>query len=118
MKVTIKTLVDELKMDILAGNTSSDREVYGAYPCDLLSWVMANINENCVWVTVHTHVNIIAVASLTGIPCIIIPENIKIEPYTVEKANDEGVTLLGTSMNSYEICTSIYDLIRKKEDSQ
>ena len=80
----------------LVTDTINDKLIKGAYCGDLLSWVMANINDNYVWVTVHTHVNIIAVASLTGIPCIVIPENIKIEPYTVEKANDEGVILLGT----------------------
>jgi len=116
MSITIDTLVRELNMNVLAGKQWTCRELAGAYPCDLLSWVMAHINSDFAWVTVHTHVNIIAVAKLTGIPCVIIPENIDVEPYTLKKAEDEEVVLLGTSMNSYEICTSIYDLLREKKN--
>ena len=42
--------------------------------CDV-SHAMANIKDGNVWVTVHTNINIAAVASLTNTACVIIPEN-------------------------------------------
>jgi len=38
------------------------------------------------WITVHTHVNIVAVALMADIPCIIIPEGIEVEEATIKKA--------------------------------
>ena len=41
-----------------------DREVRCGYTCDLLSWVMAHGEEGMAWVTVQTHMNVVAVAVL------------------------------------------------------
>ena len=47
-----------------------------------------------VWITVQTHMNIVAVAVLTEIACIIIPEGIQVEEEVLNKAENEGVVIL------------------------
>jgi len=42
------------------------------------------------WITVHTHVNIVAVALMADIPCIIIPEGIEVEEATIKKSCGRG----------------------------
>lgn len=81
-----------------------DREVTCGYTCDLLSWVMAKGREGCAWVTVQTHMNVIAVASLHDMACIICPEGIETEPPSVAKAAQEGIAVLCSKKTAYEIC--------------
>lgn len=101
--------VKELLADerfVCANNTVSlDREIESGYVGDLLSWVMANADNNCAWVTIQTHMNIIAVATLLEMACIIIPEGAEIEKDTLAKATEENIPIITTEMNGYQVCT-------------
>ena len=89
----------------LSGENVADREVQGAYCCDLLSWVMAHGAAGMAWVTVQTHMNVIAVATLHEMSCVIIPEGAQMVdinqmnelpfPTAVKKAVEEARKLLG-----------------------
>lgn len=87
---------------------SSPREVACAYTCDLLSWVMAKGKPGLAWVTVQTHMNVIAIASLHDIACIICPEGIQMEAPCLEKAEQEGIAVLFSEKTAYEICGLLY----------
>lgn len=80
------------------------REVTGGYACDLLSWVMTHGRTGTAWVTVQTHLNVVAVATLLDFSAVIIPEGIEVPEATIAKAADEGVALLATKKTAYEIC--------------
>ena len=79
-------------------------EVASGYVCDLLSWVMARGQQNAAWVTVQTHINVVAVASLHDMACIILPENLLMEEAPLAKADEEGVAVLSSPLSAYEIC--------------
>ena len=100
--------VSELRELIQAENMtpalSEDREITSGYACDLLSWVMAHGDEGMAWVTVQTHMNVIAVAVLSEMACIVLPENIRMEAESLQKANDEGMAVLTSPLTAYEIC--------------
>ena len=81
-----------------------DREITCGYTCDLLSWVMAHGDEGMAWVTVQTHLNVIAVAVLSDMACVVLPENIRMEEESLQKARDEGMAVLTTPLTAYEIC--------------
>jgi serine kinase of HPr protein (carbohydrate metabolism regulator) len=108
--MNIKSIVEKLRLKVLAGENELDKEVRIGYCCDLLSWVMAHGPQNGIWITVQTHTNIIAVATLLDIACIIIPENISIDDRTIEKAKEEGIVLLSSSMSSYELAGRLYQM--------
>jgi serine kinase of HPr protein (carbohydrate metabolism regulator) len=97
-------LRDKLNLNVLGGREGLDRDVSGAYCCDLLSWVMSHGKKGDAWITVQTHPNIVAVASLLELSCIIIPEEIEVEKITLEKADQERITILQSKENSYSIC--------------
>ena len=82
----------------------SDKENECGYVGDLLSWVMGNADAGCAWVTIQTHVNIVAVAVLVEMSCIIIPELAELEEETVVKATEEGIPIFQTPKNAFEIC--------------
>jgi hypothetical protein len=94
--------------------SAGDMEVTGAYTGDLLSDVMAHTKKRYVWVTVQTHVNIIAVASLKELAAIIIASNREMDNETVERATMEKVNLYGTALNSFEVSGRLYELLKGK----
>ncbi len=96
-------LVSELASLIGAENKTpqvADSEISCGYTCDLLSWVMAKGKAGCAWVTVQTHMNVVAVASLHDMACIICPEGIEPEEDSVNKAADEGIAVLKSPKTS------------------
>ena len=83
---------------------SLDKEVKSGYACDLLSWVMAQGREGTAWITVQTHMNVVAVASLNDMACIILPEDIQMEEAPLMKAQEENIPVLRSPLSAYEIC--------------
>jgi len=112
ISVTVKELAQMLGYKIINKSDSINKKVTGVYACDLLSHAMAKVNEGDVWITVHTNLNVIAVASLTNCACVMIPENIDIEDQTVERANEKGVALLSCSKSSALICYEILSALK------
>ena len=73
-----------------------DREIACGYTCDLLSHVMA-------WITVQTHMNVIAVAALMDFACVVFPEGLPVEAAIVDKARQEDVILLSSGQTAFEL---------------
>ena len=94
----------ELKL-IVEGDM--DAEVTGGYMGDLLSVVMGDADEGQAWITIQSHVNIVAVASLKGVPVIIIAQGFEPDEETMESAKEEGITLLGTDLDSFSIAKKL-----------
>jgi predicted transcriptional regulator len=109
--MTVAELAEKLEMKVLAGERGTGREIAGVYVGDLLSWVMSHANKGDAWITVHTHLNIVAVALLAEVSCIIIPEGIIAEQAALKKAEQENITILGSGMTAYEICWKIHNIL-------
>ena len=106
--MTIKELALSIDAKNLTPALDSEREINGGYACDLLSWVMAHGEEGMAWTTVQTHMNVIAVAALHDMACVIIPEGITMEDEVINKAEAEGIAVLSSPLSSYEICGRMY----------
>lgn len=96
---TVKDLAEKTGWSVIAGN--ADKEISSAYVCDLLSWVMSHGREGTAWVTVQTHLNVVAIASLHDFSCVIIPEDIPVSVETINAANEKGVCILSAKCTSY-----------------
>ncbi len=79
-------------------------EVTCGYSCDLLSWVLAHGKQGMAWATVQTHVNVIAVAVLMEMACVILTEGVELEEASLKKALAEGMPVLATDKTAYEVC--------------
>lgn len=86
------------------------REVSSAYCSDMLSCVMTGAAHHSVWVTLQAHQNIVAVAALLELSAIIITENALPDAATIEKAEEEGIILLGTPLKNFEVCGKLWHL--------
>lgn len=108
MKLT--KLVEELALTVQAAQKGLEREVKGGYASDLLSDVMANSQEGDIWVTIQVHPNIVAVAALRDLAGIILANGRQPDAETVQRAEEEGIPLLGTSLPTFEIVGRLYRL--------
>ncbi|MGE4283223.1 MAG: DRTGG domain-containing protein [Clostridia bacterium] len=108
--MTVKELAEGLNFKVIGGEGGLGKEVEGCYICDLLSWVMSHAQKGNIWITVQTNINIIAVAVLTEVGCIIIPEDIEVDAQTIARANREEVPLLSSSLDSYKIVQGFLSL--------
>ena len=106
--------LSELSLKLGLANVTkeiTDCEVTGCYIGDLLSWVMGRAQPGNIWITVQTNVNILAVATLTEVSAIVVPENITVDLPTVSKAETQGLNILKSDKTSYELAKAIGELI-------
>ena len=102
--MTVKGLAAAIRARNLTPEVDDGKTITCAYTCDLLSWVMSHGEEGMAWVTVQTHLNVIAVAVLADMACVVLPESIDMEAESLKKATDEGMCVLSSPMTAYEIC--------------
>ena len=88
-----------------------DREVDGAYMGDLLSWVMGKADSSNVWITIMSNINVIAVATLTDVSCVVLAEGVKLDPEVMSTAEAKGVNVLSSALSAYEIAKLISGII-------
>lgn len=86
--------------------------VKGCYVSDLLSDVLAKSNEGDLWITQHTHSNIVAVASVKGLSVVIVVGGNRIPGETKEKARAQGVTLAECGLSAFEAAGVVYNLLK------
>ena len=79
-----------------------DREVNGAYIGDLLSWVMGRAQEDNAWITIMSNVNIIAVASLSDVACVILAEGVTLDDELRATAEQKGINFVKTQLPAFE----------------
>lgn len=96
---------------VYADEEALEKEVNSLYIGDLLSWVMGHASENQAWLTVQSHLNIIAVALLKEISCVVILEDAEIPQETLDKAAEEHLAILSTSMDAYSFAVKYNSLI-------
>lgn len=102
--MTIAELAALIEAENMTPDLPTDREITCGYTCDLLSWVMAHGEEGMAWVTVQTHMNVVAVAVLADMACVVLPESIDMPKESIEKAADEGLVILKSPLTAYAIC--------------
>jgi len=68
---------------------------------------MSHAKANDAWCTVLTHVNIIAIASLLQIACVIVCEDAQIDSDTIRKANLENINLIKTSLSNVDVISKL-----------
>jgi hypothetical protein len=108
--MTIREVVDSLPLEILACPEDLAKEVTGGYASDLLSDVIANSKAGNLWITMQTHRNIVAVATLKELAAVILVNGRTPDPETLEKAREEKAVLLGSRLPAFELVGRLYGL--------
>lgn len=104
--MNVKDLIERLSLEEITV-ADYDREVTGGYAGDLLSWVMGRAQDGDAWVTIMTNINVIAVASLADVACVVLAENVPVEEDVVKTAAAKGVTLVRSPEPTFALCKRI-----------
>ena len=102
--MNIRELATLLDAKIIEEGSSPEQTITCGYTCDLLSWVLAHGCKGMAWTTMQTHINVVAVAVLMEMACIILSEGNVLEPASLTKAREEGLAVLASDLTAYEIC--------------
>lgn len=108
--MNVKELADVLSLKVVSGENALENEIKTGFVGDLLSVVMGKAKEGCAWMTIQGHFNIVAVATLVDVACIIVTEGFEVEQGTIEKANEENIPILTTPLASYEMAKKLGNL--------
>jgi predicted transcriptional regulator len=108
----IADIITGLNLKVVSGHNSLSNEITGGYVSDLLSDVIGNAKEGQIWITLQTHLNIIAVGSLKDISAIIIVKGLVPEADTIEKSNIENIPLLSTELDTFNIAGRLFELLK------
>ena len=112
--MTVEKLIEKLSLKSLS-LPEKEREITGGYTGDLLSWVMGNAKSGDVWITIMSNINIVAVASLTDVACIILAENVEVDEKTVTTAESRGINILSSKLSAFELAHKVSRLIKGNE---
>ncbi len=101
--LTVSDAIDLFELKVVAGASHIDNKISSVHIGDLLSFVMDKAEAGCAWITIHGQLNIVAVAVLANISCIIVSENVKVADDTIKRAELEGVPILTTSRTTFDM---------------
>jgi len=104
--IRLMQIVQELNLEVLTG-AALTKPVAAGYASDLLSAVMARVGPEFIWVTLQSHVNVVAVASMTNLAGVIISEGNRPDPETLERARQEGVVILSSPESTYSVVAAL-----------
>lgn len=111
--MTVAELREIMSLESFSGETGMDREIRGGYVSDLLSDVLGRIKDGYLWITMQSHMNVIAIAALRDLPAVLIVNGSKPSDEVIQKARDEGIALLGTSLTAFEAAGMIYNELNR-----
>ncbi len=110
--IKLKDYLNTIDHEILTENSDIDNVEIGAGYCsDLLSDVMGSAKENQIWFTIMRHMNVIAVASMADIPCVVLAKDIVPEKAVIDKAKDEDIILIKTPLSVFDAAGKLFKLL-------
>lgn len=86
-----------------------EADISDAYIGDLLSDVMGNAPSNSIWLTVQSHMNILAVATIVGVKAIVLCNGLHFDDATIRKAEETGIVLMESEETTFDL---VYRLIK------
>jgi hypothetical protein len=109
--MNVQEIIAKLNLTVFTSPKNfSERKPKGGYTSDLLSCVMAGAQPEDIWVTLQSHMNVVAVAALREVSAVIITENAQPDADVIAKANEQSVILLGTTEPSYQIIGKLWEM--------
>ena len=108
MKVKDILLSDNLKLINTNGNLNN--ELNEIFACDLLSHVMGFASEKDILITVLNNINVLGVASLLDMSCVIFAHGTIVNEAIINKADELEIPLLSTKLTTAQITTALNKL--------
>ena len=106
--MTINDIVRILDARVLCGEHRLDRVVYSAFCSDLMSDVLAFVNEKTVLITGIINPQVIRTAEMLDIRCLIFVRGKTPSEMVLDQARELGITVLTTKDSAFTSCGKLY----------
>lgn len=107
MIMKVSELIENLNLTLVTDSDYEDREINGCYIGDLLSWVMGRAQADNVWITIMNNINIVAVAALADVACILLCEDVKVDQSIIDKANSQNIIIVSSKLTAFELAEKL-----------
>jgi len=91
-------------------NQAAAKQPTDVYIGDLLSCVMAHIEEGSLWLTTQINMNVIAIGHLHELAGIIFVEGMYPDEKTIEKAEECNIALYAYEGSAYALAIQIHEM--------
>jgi serine kinase of HPr protein (carbohydrate metabolism regulator) len=108
--MNVKKLLECSDFKLINNPSSIDINLSGVFTSDLLSHVMANAKEDNILITILNNINVLGVASLLDLGCVIFSHNTQVQKEIIEKANELDIVLLNTPLSTAEATIKLYQM--------
>jgi predicted transcriptional regulator len=109
----VNEIITILDLNVFGGSQGLDNEITGGYTSDLLSDVMGHADNGKIWVTLQTHKNVIAIASLKELAAVILIKGNEPDADMLAQAEEEGIPVLGSTEEAFEVTGKLYNLLSR-----
>ena len=96
----VKDILSNNSFELISNELGLDNEVKSIFSSDLLSHVMGNAGEGCVLITVLNNINVLGVASLLDMSCVIFSHGVKVSDQIISKSNELGIPLFRSKLTT------------------
>ena len=99
--MTVNELIESCSFEAICV-PNGEKEISGAYIGDLLSWVMGRASEGNAWITIMNNINVVAVASLSDVACVILAEGVTLDETLKATAEQKEINFLSSPLPAFE----------------
>lgn len=96
----VKDILNNNNFKLLSNESGLNIDIQSLFASDLLSHVMGNASEGSALITVLNNINVLGVASLLDMSCVIFSHGVKINDAIIKKSNELGIPLLSTKLST------------------
>ena len=109
----VREVAEKLGLTVISGAAGLDNKISKGYSSDLLSDVMGSAGSGDIWITLQTHKNVMAIASLKDLAAVILVKGFTPDPDMAEQSDEESIPVLGTSEDTFTINGRLYNLLKQ-----
>ena len=107
--MTIEDMVRVLSARVLRGEDKLDTPVYTACCSDLMSDVLAFVDEKTVLITGLTNQHVIRTSEMLDLKCLVFVRG-KVPPDDIlDSAEEQGLVVITTKMTAFSACGLLYE---------
>lgn len=87
---------------LLSNGAGINNDISNFFASDLLSHVMGHASEGSTLITVLNNINVLGVASLLDMSCVIFSHGVKVNEEIVKKANELSIPIVRTKLSTVD----------------
>jgi len=100
--MTTKDIATHENFTQINTTNESSKPIEKLFASDLLSNVMAQTNEHDCLLTMLNNINVIGVASLNDLSCVVFTQGVKVKQELIDKANELDIPLFSTQFSTVD----------------